>query len=578
MYSESSRAQRIGRAAEQAWPPSAPRSVALIAIVVALGGHACSWRTGASEREAPLETEDPLQDAPPEDDVVAAPPEPHTEEVTAPGADLADRARPLGHPEIDFEHACEPGARLTIAAVGDVLLHSRLQRQAVKDPRRFVSLWEPVSDLLRQADLAYANLEGPTAPGVIEGGYLAEDPGFRFDEHVYTTYPRFNYHPHLIDDLVETGVDVVSVANNHILDRGSVGLDRTLDELDAAELAYTGARGSTWRRDPERARWHTVTTVGSWRVAWIACTFSTNGLPDRKEQVLFCYEDREELLESVRELAADETNDAVIVTPHWGWEYRNHHRRKQENLGRELAEAGATAVIGAHPHVIQPWEKWETQDGREVLIVYSLGNFVSNMAEVPERSSLLVYLGLTKLPSGQVVINGARHVPLWLYRDRGERFVADIARQGDADEGMAHIGQLMGAFNEYDPRDVLNTTPQCDPGWRPGAGHYLVNGGIGGACSGDTECGSTPGVACELFAPGGLCSMRCEGRCPRERGRPASFCAEVSKEVGGVCLSGCESVHDCRPGYTCARRPIAGRRRGRARVCVPALDFWGAAP
>jgi len=78
-----------------------------------------------------------------------------------------------------------------------------------------------------------------------------------------------------------------------------------------------------------------------------------------------------------RELSRRPDIHAVMVTPHWGIEYQHKPERKQVEWGKDIAEAGATAIIGQHPHVMQPFDKITTSDGREVAIAYSLGNFVS---------------------------------------------------------------------------------------------------------------------------------------------------------------------------------------------------------
>src|SRR5690606_29929564 len=104
------------------------------------------------------------------------------------------------------------------------------------------SLWKGVKDLLQKADITYANLEGPTASGTNAYGRNVTDPGLRFDNVVYTSYPMFNYHPTLLDDLIASGVDVVSTSNNHSFDRRSLGADRTTDALEQRGIAFTGTR------------------------------------------------------------------------------------------------------------------------------------------------------------------------------------------------------------------------------------------------------------------------------------------------------------------------------------------------
>src|SRR5690606_19519399 len=96
----------------------------------------------------------------------------------------------------------------------------------------------------------------------------------------------------------------------------------------------------------------------------------------------------------IRTLAKRPDVHAILFTPHWGAEYQHTPDAKQKALAREVLDAGATAVIGTHPHVVQPIEKYTTQDGRETLIAYSLGNFISNQIGLPRLSSAILMLGL----------------------------------------------------------------------------------------------------------------------------------------------------------------------------------------
>lgn len=372
-----------------------------------------------------------------------------------------EEAVPRASGPLRFTRACDPGRRATIAAVGDVLLHSPLQRQAYADQDRSRSLWKPIESLLRQATITYANLEGPAAQGVNGSGSAVRDPGMRFDNVVYTSYPMFNYHPSLIEDLVASGVDVVSTANNHSLDRRSLGIDRTIENLRAQNLPFTGTR----RTDEPAAPWHAITEQGGFRVAWIACTFSTNGIADRNRQVLLCYAQADELERQVRTLAADRTIDAVIVTPHWGTEYMHTPDAQQRGLARRLLDAGATAIVGSHPHVLQPWEKYRTSDGREGFIIYSLGNFVSNQSQLPRASTIMLYLGLTRGSDGKTFVNGVRYVPMYMSRPSAGRLVlipADSAtRTGDAAASRTHSLGIFGYWNAMESTERVNTTPEC---------------------------------------------------------------------------------------------------------------------
>jgi hypothetical protein len=371
----------------------------------------------------------------------------------------ADGLAPSLGGRLEFQHACDPGPRLTVAAVGDVLLHKPLQVQAYHSPNRFGSLWSEVADLLGRADVTYANLEGPTAAGVTASGASTTDPGPTFDGVVYASYPQFNYHAALLADLRAAGVDVESTANNHALDRRALGVDRTAGALQQAGLPFTGtrARGAT---SPD---WHTVTRHAGFTIAWLACTTGTNGIPDSAGQVLGCTSDAAEIEDRIRQLAAEPTIDAVIVTPHWGVEYTATPRKEQLALGHRFLEAGALAVLGSHPHVLEPWERHLTRDGRETFVLYSFGNFVSGQSGLAKRSTLLLYLGLTRTASGRVQLNGVRYVPLYMMGAEGGAWtVRAVDRTTGLTQSRALTTSMFGSWNLQPPDEPLVTTPQCN--------------------------------------------------------------------------------------------------------------------
>ena len=349
---------------------------------------------------------------------------------------------------IKFADACKSGTQVTIAAVGDVLLHSPLQVQAYA--RGFESLWKNVEPLFARADLTYGNLEGPCAEGTTTGG-TTTDPGLTFDNRVYSSYPQFNYNPALIPALKTAGFDVVSTANNHAMDRRSIGADKTVANLEEAGLPFSGTR-STAKMD---APWYTITEAKGVRIAWLACTFSTNGIPDAKNQVLSCYEDKATVLATIKALKARDDVDAILMTPHWGVEYEHTPQQQERGLAHEMLEAGATAVIGGHPHVVQPMEKYTTADGREAFVLYSLGNFVSGQTGLDKQSSLILYLGLTKGADGKVTINGVRHLPLQMQSSPSwTTFPATGA-------SLAQTTKLLGETNRIGATDPLVTNPEC---------------------------------------------------------------------------------------------------------------------
>jgi len=363
-----------------------------------------------------------------------------------------------------FPAGCIEGERITIAAVGDLLFHKKLQVQAYRPGATFAKFFQPLSGLLKAADLLYGNLEGPAARGVTAGGRAVRDPGRRLGR-VYNAVLKslsFNYHPSVIADLKTVGFDVISTANNHALDRAGLGVTRTIEELDRQGLAFTGTRAKNDRSRP----WHVVTRARGFRVAWLACTFSANGFSDRKGQLLYCYRDRDRVLAEIRKLAADSAIDAVMLTPHWGAEGSRRPVKRQRDLARDAIEAGATAVIGTHPHTLQPWQQVVTRSGRTGLVVYSTGNFVSNQRHLLERAGIVVALELVKpaqrqgVPPGKARIAGAGFIPTWVEIDgRGHRVVPSPER-GWPGQALKATMRLLPAGNrvkaQWPPRLPLN--------------------------------------------------------------------------------------------------------------------------
>ena len=364
-------------------------------------------------------------------------------------------------PKFNPTHAplnvCHSDQRVSVTFVGDILLHTQLQKQGFEEG--FDSLWGSVSPFFFEADIAVANLEGPVATGVSKTGKVIEDPGPVFDDWVYSSYPMFNYHVSLLEALKDSSIDLVSTANNHSLDRFSIGVDKTIDALDEAGISYTG----TIKRGDQRTFSTIVpTSIGS--IAFLSCTFSTNGIEDRYGQVLMCYENRQELLEEVADLASDSDVHGVIVLAHWGREYENQPAAKDVALAEDLARAGATAVVGTHPHVIQPWSM--VAENRGVIpVIYSTGNFVSGQPSLQRETSMIARIELCRgqAPASEfdsdnlpLIVSDAGWIAARMKADtnRSLRVALSSRRDPFAQESHDLIEQLVPNFS-------LNPTLRC---------------------------------------------------------------------------------------------------------------------
>lgn len=249
---------------------------------------------------------------------------------------------------------------LRLGIAGDVMLSYEMGPWLERfGPKRFFGGVEP---LLRRFDLFVVNLECP----ITDGGLPLQNKRYRFRSE-----------PWAVAGLVFAGVGLVSLANNHVMDFGDVGLFRTREVLEAAGIAWVGAgrdRAEAWR--PR------VLDRKGVRVAFLA--FNQVGpevfaAADGRPGVAVC--DEASLVEAVRE--AKRLADHVVVLFHWGGEYAPEPDGVQRRLGRRAVEAGASVVAGCHPHVVQAVE---VRQGRP--IAYSLGNFVfGSWGRPPERTA-----------------------------------------------------------------------------------------------------------------------------------------------------------------------------------------------
>ncbi|MBR5076022.1 MAG: CapA family protein [Bacteroidales bacterium] len=252
---------------------------------------------------------------------------------------------------------------VSVVIIGDVMMHAK---QLERDHRPFL---ERIAPALREADFAVANMEFP----------LGGKP--------YTGYPAFStpdYYPWYVGG--ECGVDVFLTANNHVLDRGSAGLKRTLDVYEKIRDSL-GVRQTGAGRDPEELGRDNPLLLSrkGIRIALVNFTYGTNTGPDREwPKVSLMHKD--EVSAAIRS-AREQGADFVVALPHWGTEYQLRHDATQGSWAGWLVGEGVDAVVGSHPHVVQ-----DTTHIGGVPVIYSLGNAVSNMSATNTRIGLMATL------------------------------------------------------------------------------------------------------------------------------------------------------------------------------------------
>ncbi len=291
---------------------------------------------------------------------------------------LAEKMRgaPALAPTATITASLTPPERMhELVFVGDMMFDRSIRRviERTGDPLAPFAL---IAERLRAADLAIGNLEGPISDrGTRQGSIYS----FRFPP------------AETIAALKSAGFDVVSLANNHIWDYGRVGARDTMQQLRDAGIKYMGF-GETH----DEANAPVIQRIGSTMVALLGYTEfygKTLWADDRLGVSEF---DPDVIVERIAEIKRSKTADIVVVSLHWGVEYKTQSNAAQQKIARKLIDAGADLIIGHHPHVPQEIEYY---NGR--AIVYSLGNFVfdQNFSEETRRGLLVSVL----VQSGKII-------------------------------------------------------------------------------------------------------------------------------------------------------------------------------
>ena len=260
--------------------------------------------------------------------------------------------KPFMEPEVD------------ILMVGDILLHENVQNSG-KLPDgtyNYDHLFENVITDIQSADIAIANQE------VILGG----------TELGLSGYPAFNGPFEVGDALVNAGFDVILHATNHTLDRGKKALLNCLEywEINHPEVAVLGAFDS--QEDYDNSIY--VYEEDGLKIAILNYTYGTNGIPSPSDMPFAVARLEEEKVISDLQ-KAEGLADFTVVCPHWGTEYQHKQSAEQEKWAALFMEYGADLVIGTHPHYIQPVEMLTDEAGKQMLVYYSLGNFINSTNE-----------------------------------------------------------------------------------------------------------------------------------------------------------------------------------------------------
>jgi poly-gamma-glutamate synthesis protein (capsule biosynthesis protein) len=311
------------------------------------------------------------------------------------------RERKLARKEFKRTGKVDTFTEVKFIFAGDVMMHLPEIDAAWNDSLKgydFSPFFQFVSPYIQQADIAVANLETT------------------FGGKPYSGYPQFSAPDTLAYFLKNAGFDVSVTANNHAADRSTKGILGTIEGLDKAEMKHTG----TFKDSAERAKnYPLILEKNGMRIALLNYTYGTNGIPVHKP-VIVNFIDTAAIDADIKE-AQHRKADYIIAVFHWGIEYQRQPNAEQKKIARFCLSHGVNTIIGSHPHVVQPaeWETYRTQEDTGVkkgLVVYSMGNFVSNQRQKYTDGAMIFGFSLKRNRfTKKISLENAAFEPTWVY-------------------------------------------------------------------------------------------------------------------------------------------------------------------
>jgi poly-gamma-glutamate synthesis protein (capsule biosynthesis protein) len=329
--------------------------------------------------------------------------------------------------------------------VGDLMCHSTQFNYAKvgTDTFDFTGVYKEVKQYLSPADLTIGNLET-----VIAG-----------KNRGYSGYPYFNAPDDFVYALEDAGFDLLITANNHALDQGWNGVKRTVEVINENHLSQTGTFISQEDRDSIR-----VFYINSIKIAILAYSENTNGLPIPKEKDFVINLIDEELIKQDISKAREKNVDVVLVHLHYGPEYNREPSDYQKEIVTKIIQLGADIIIGGHPHVIQPVDFFKTNNAKldSGFIAYSMGNFISNQRWRYSDAGLILNIQISKnILTDSIYISEVNYLPIWVFKgetEKGREYVILPSQLSD-DSTYAYLTKqdqklMQEAFS--DTKEIIN--------------------------------------------------------------------------------------------------------------------------
>lgn len=297
-------------------------------------------------------------------------------------------------------------AAVSFVAFGDNLIHEPIYHYGLQNDEAFGFLFENFQDIISESDVAAINQETP----------LVDNPA------LYSDFPRFGTPIGVGEAIVNADFDIVTCATNHALDKGTDGVNTTKEFFDSQGVICLGIQSEEER---EYRPYEVITKKGI-RFALLNYTYGTNGIkiPNDSPHMVHLLDDEEKIRKDI-EIARAEA-DFVILFVHWGTENSTETDEFQEKWTEVFLNSHADVVIGTHPHALQPLELLTAEDGHEMLVYYSIGNFISAQSQPTSIKGGMARFTVSPVADGYKITEYSLD-PLAITWHKGGRYTVDYA-------------------------------------------------------------------------------------------------------------------------------------------------------
>ena len=290
---------------------------------------------------------------------------------------------------------------VTISAVGDILCQMDMIEDAYENNGyNFSHMFNEITQYVKNADLTIGTMET------------------NFTDNSFSGVGKYNSPIEFLNATKNSGINLVSIAHNHELDYGIDGLNTTVQKIQESGLSVTGLKNNKENENPEFTG--LIKDVKGIKIAFLGYTYGLSNEQElNEEEKSYANIFTEELAKKDLEYAKENSN-FIVVMMHWGNVNESTISDEQNTIANFLIENGVDVILGSHPSVVEPMKIVQNSEGKNVLVAYSLGNYISSLKYEDANLELVLNIEITKTSDSDIaILQRVDYTPIYML-DNGE--------------------------------------------------------------------------------------------------------------------------------------------------------------